>query len=178
LDAPNHFAKDQISVAEIKPENLFGPGVMIDVAGPVSLDPDFQLTPAHLEEWEAKHGRIPEGAIVLLNTGWGRHYGNTARYQNKDPRGTMHFPGFSAAAASFLVKERHIRGLGLDTMSIDPGNSRDFPVHKIVNGATRFGLENLANLDELPARDFYLIVAPIKTEHGTGGPARVFAILK
>ncbi len=178
IDAPNHFAKDQISVAEIKPQNLFGPGVMIDVAGPVSLDPDFQLTPAHLQEWETKHGKIPDGAIVLLNTGWGRNYGDTVRYQNKDAREKMHFPGFGPEAAKFLVKERNIRGLGLDTMSIDPGQSRDFAVHKIVNSAGRYGLENVANLNKLPPRDFYLIIAPIKIENGTGGPTRIFAILK
>lgn len=178
IDAPNHFAKGQISVAEIKPENLVGPGVMIDVAGPVSLDADFQLTTEHIEEWEGKHGRIPDGAIVLLNTGWHRRYGDTIRYQNKDGRGQMHFPGFSPEAATFLVKQRNIRGLGLDTMSIDPGTSREFQVHKIVNGAGRYGLENVANLDKLPPNDFYLIVAPIKTETGTGGPTRITAIVK
>jgi kynurenine formamidase len=143
-----------------------------------SLDPDFQLTAEHIKTWEAKHGRIPDGAIVLLNTGWGRNYDNTTRYQNKDPRGRMHFPGFSPEAATFLVKERNIRSLGLDTMSIDPGQSRDFPVHKIVNIAGRYGLENVANLDKLPPRDFYLIVAPVKIETGTGGPTRIFAIVK
>jgi kynurenine formamidase len=178
IDAPNHFAKGQISVAEIKPENLVGPGVMIDVSGPVAEDSDFELTPAHIKEWEVTHGQIPAGAIVLLNTGWSRHYGNTQRYQNKDPRERMHFPGFGAEAATFLVKERNIRGLGLDTMSIDRGLSRDFAVHKIVNGAGRYGLENVANLNELPPRDFFLFIAPIKVETGTGGPTRIFAILK
>ncbi|MCC7085244.1 MAG: cyclase family protein [Pirellulales bacterium] len=178
LDAPNHFDKDQISVAQIKPENLFGPGVMIDASGPASLDSDYQLKAEHIKQWEAEHGRIPDGAIVLLHTGWGRHYGNIARYQNKDGRGRMHFPGYSAEVAMLLVKERNIRGLGLDTMSIDTGQSRDFPVHKIVNGAGRYGLENLANLDKLPPRGFYLIVAPIKISTGTGGPTRIFAITK
>lgn len=178
LDAPNHFAKNQISVAEIKPEDLFAPGVMIDVSGPVAEDADFELTPAHIKEWEATHGKIPDGAIVLLNTGWSRHYANPQRYQNKDPRERMHFPGFGGEAATFLVKERNIRGLGLDTMSIDRGLSRDFAVHKVVNGAGRYGLENVANLGKLPTRDFFLIVAPIKTDAGTGGPTRIFAILK
>jgi kynurenine formamidase len=178
IDAPNHFAKKQISVAEIKPENLFGPGVMIDVSGPVAEDADFELTPAHIKEWEATHGQIPDGAIVLLNTGWSRHYGNAQRYQNKDLRERMHFPGFGAEAATFLVKDRNIRGLGLDTMSIDRGLSRDFAVHKIVNGAGRYGLENVGNLSKLPPRDFFLLIAPIKIETGTGGPTRIFAILK
>jgi kynurenine formamidase len=178
IDAPNHFAKDQISVDQIKPESLFAPGVVIDVVGPVSLDPDFRLSPDHIKAWEAQHGRIPDGVIVLMHTGWDRHWGDTLRYQNKDARGEMHFPAFSAEAAKFLVEERKVRGIGLDTMSMDYGLSKDFPVHKIVNGAGRYGLENVANLDKLPPRDFYLFVAPMKIETGSGGPTRIFAIVK
>jgi len=177
IDAPNHFAKDQISVDQIKPESLFAPGVVIDAVGPVSLDPDFRLSPAHIKAWETQHGRIPDGAIVLLHTGWGRHWGDMLRYQNKDARGEMHFPAFSAEAAKFLVEERKVRGIGLDTMSMDYGLSKDFPVHKIINGAGRYGLENVANLDKLPPRDFYLFVAPMKIETGSGGPTRIFAVL-
>jgi kynurenine formamidase len=178
IDAPNHFAKDQISVDQIKPESLFAPGVVIDAVGPVSLDPDFRLLPDHIKAWESQHGRIPDGAIVLVHTGWNRHWGDTLRYQNKDARGEMHFPAFSAEAAKFLVEERKVRGIGLDTMSMDYGLSKDFPVHKIVNSAGRYGLENVANLDKLPPRDFYLFVAPMKIETGSGGPTRIFAILK
>ena len=178
IDAPNHFAKDQISVDQIKPESLFAPGVVIDAVGPVSLDPDFRLSPEHIKAWESQHGRIPDGAIVLLHTGWDRHWGEMLRYQNKDARGDMHFPAFSAEAAKFFVEERKVRGIGLDTMSMDYGLSKDFPVHKIVNGAGRYGLENVANLDRLPPRDFCLFVAPMKIETGSGGPTRIFAIVK
>jgi kynurenine formamidase len=142
------------------------------------LEPDFLLTAEHVRAWEAKHGRIPDGAVVLLHTGWDRRWGDVLRFQNKDARGQMHFPGFGADAAKFLVDQRTVRGIGIDTMSIDYGQSRDFAVHKIVNGAGRYGLENVANLDKLPPRDFYLIIAPIKIETGTGGPTRIFAILK
>jgi len=178
IDAPNHFAKDQISVDKIKPESLFAPGVVIDAVGPVSLDPDFRLSPDHIKAWETQHGRIPDGAIVLLHTGWDRHWGDALRYQNKDARGDMHFPAFSAEAAKLLIEERKVRGIGLDTMSMDYGLSKDFPVHKIVNSAGRYGLENVANLDKLPPRDFYLFVAPMKIETGSGGPTRIFAVLK
>lgn len=177
IDAPSHFAKGQISVDQIKPQDLFCPAVSIDVAARAAEDPDFLLTADHIKAWEAKHGRIPEGGIVLLNTGWHRHWGNAERYQNKDPRGQMHFPGFGVDAARFLIEQRNVRGIGLDTMSIDYGLSRDFAVHKLVNGAGRYGLENVANLDKLPARDFYLFVAPMKIETGTGGPTRIFAVL-
>jgi kynurenine formamidase len=177
IDAPNHFAKNQISVDQIKPEALFGPGVVIDVAARASDNADFLLTAEHVKAWETKHGQIPDGAIVLLNTGWHRHWGNAARYQNKDPRGQMHFPGFGADAAKLLVEERRVRGIGIDTMSMDYGLSRDFAVHKIVNGAGRYGLENVANLDKLPMRGFHLFIAPMKIETGTGGPTRIFAFI-
>lgn len=177
LDAPNHFEKNQPAVHEIKPENLFAAGVMVDVSAAAETNADYQLTVEEIARWEQKHGSIPQGAVVLLNTGWGRHWKNYARYKNQDAMGRMHFPGFAADAARLLIVERKAKGLGIDTLSIDYGLSRDFVVHHIVNGAGRYGLENLANLDQLPARGFYLAVAPIKIESGSGGPARVFAML-
>ena len=129
-----------------------------------------------IERWEAEHGRIPTRAIVLLRTGWGRFWNEPARYQNHDLQGRMHFPGYSAEAVEYLLKERLARGVGLDTMSVDFGLSRDFAVHHVLGKAGAFGLENLARLDELPARSFWLSVAPIKIETGTGGPARLCAI--
>ena len=177
IDAPNHFEADQISVAEIAPQRLFAAGVVIDVSVQCSLDADFQLQVRDINDWETQHGRIPDHAVVLLNTGWGRFWNNPARFRNADVQGKFHFPGYSAEAAKFLVEKRQIRGLGTDTLSIDPGMSRDFAVHHIVNRATRYGLENIAHLDQLPARGFYLVIAPIKIEQGTGGPTRIFAIL-
>jgi kynurenine formamidase len=178
IDAPNHFGKGQISVDQIKTADLFAPGVMIDVAAQAHMNPDLLLTPEHLHAWEAKYGRIPDGAVVLLNTGWGRHWGDPVRYQNHDAQGKMHFPGYSTDAAKFLIADRHVRGIGIDTMSIDYGLSRDFRVHKLINGAGRYGLENVAQIDKLPPRDFYLLVAPMKIDTGTGGPTRIFAIMR
>jgi kynurenine formamidase len=178
LDAPNHFEKDQPAVDQIEPARLFAPGVVIDIAPQSSGDPDYRLTRADVAEWEKSHGRIPDGAVVLLNTGWARHWNNYPRYKNQDVEGKMHFPGYSAEAAKFLVEERHAKGLGIDTLSIDYGLSKDFVVHHIVNAAGRYGLENVAHLDDVPPRGFYVVVAPIKIETGSGGPARLFAILK
>ena len=177
LDAPNHFEKNQPAVDQINPANLFARGVRIDVSTQADADADYRLTTADIAEWEKKHGRIPDGALVLLFTGWSRHWHNYPRYKNQDPMGKLHFPGYSAEAATFLVAERKAKGLGIDTLSIDHGPSKDFVVHHIVNGAGRYGLENLANLDKLPAKGFYVVSAPIKIETGSGGPARVFAIL-
>lgn len=177
LDAPNHFEKGQPSVELLTSERLIAPGVVIDASLPVESDADYRLTVADIEEWEKTHGRIPEGAVILLRTGWGRHWTNFDRYKNQDVRGKMHFPGYSAEAARWLVKERNARGLGIDTLSVDHGLSTDFPVHHVINRAGRYGLENVAQLDKLPARGFGLIIAPIKVEAGTGGPTRIFAVL-
>jgi len=177
LDAPNHFERNQPSVDQIPPEQLFAPGVVIDVSTPASMDADYRLTEADVGAWEQTHGRIADGAVVLLRTGWGRHWNNIVRYQNRDVQGRLHFPGFSAEAATLLIVERGAKGIGIDTLSIDYGLSRDFAVHHIVNRAGRYGLENVARLEQLPPRGFYLVAAPIKIETGSGGPARIFAIV-
>jgi kynurenine formamidase len=144
---------------------------------PAEMDADYRLSVADLVDWERLHGRIPNRSIVLLKTGWNRFWDSNVRYRNQDALGKMHFPGYSADAARWLVKERDIRGIGIDTLSIDHGPSKDFIVHHIINGAGRYGLENVANLDKLPPRNFFLIVAPIKIANGTGGPTRLFAVL-
>ncbi|MBX9787470.1 MAG: cyclase family protein [Pirellulales bacterium] len=177
LDAPSHFERDGVSVDRLDPRDLFASGVVIDVTGAVAMSADYRLTKADIERWEAELGEIPRRTIVLLRTGWGRFWNEPMRYQNHDLQGRMHFPGFSAEAVEFLLKERQVRGVGLDTMSVDYGLSRDFVVHHVLAKAGAFGLENVAKLDELPARGFWLSVAPIKIETGTGGPARVFALL-
>jgi kynurenine formamidase len=177
IDAPNHFEAAGISVDQINPQDLFAPGVVIDVSDAAAQDPDYRLKLEDLLQWEHKHGQVPPHAVVLLNTGWGRHWSQQDRYQGADVMGRLHFPGFSAAAIRFLLKERQIRGVGIDTLSVDYGLSRDFEVHHLLGAAGRYGLENVAHLDQLPARDFYLVVAPIKIESGSGGQTRVIAIL-
>ncbi|RPJ20602.1 MAG: cyclase family protein, partial [Planctomycetaceae bacterium] len=126
------------------------------------------------------HGPIQQGAVVLMLTGWGQGWPDKARYLGSstpsDPK-TLHFPGFSKEAAEFLVRERHIDGIGIDTPSIDYGPSQDFIVHQIINGANLYGLENIANMDKLPAQGAILVALPIKIKGGTGGPVRIIAIL-
>lgn len=177
IDAPNHFERDQPSVDQIPIEEFFAPGVVIDISAKAEQDADCLLLPSDIEEWERQHGRIPNGAVVLLRTGWGRFWNNYDRYKNQDVRGRLHFPGYSAEAARLLVEARNVRGLGIDTLSIDRGLSQKFEVHHLVNGAGRYGLENLARLDQLPPRGFFLVIAPMKIETGTGGPTRIFAVL-
>jgi kynurenine formamidase len=177
IDAPNHFEPNQQDVSQLTPKQLFGPGVVIDISVRAEMDADTMLTVEDIRNWEKQHGKIPDGAIVLLNTGWGRFWKNTVRYQNRDARGQLHFPSFSAEAASFLVEKRKIRGIGVDNLSIDRGISTDFAVHHIINKAEKFGLENVAHLDKLPAKGFQVLVAPMKIENGTGGPTRIWAML-
>ena len=177
LDAPNHFEKNQPSVDEILPVNLFAPAVVIDVTMPVEMNADFRVGVAEITDWEKTHGRIPDGSVVFLMTGWGRHWSNYARYKNQDATGKMHFPGYSEEAARWLVSQRNVRGIGIDTLSMDYGLSRDFVVHHVINGAGRYGLENVANLEKLPARGFFVSIAPIKVRSGSGGPVRIMAVL-
>lgn len=177
LDAPNHFEEGQQDVSEIPVEMFIGPGVVIDITLQAEANPDKALSVDDLLEWEKENGPIPSGAIVLLRTGWGKFWTSRVRYQNRDARGELHFPGYSPESARWLIEERKIKGIGIDTMSIDPGISKTFDVHHIINQAGRYGLENVAHLDKLPVRGFTLIVAPIKVEGGTGGPCRIYALL-
>ncbi len=176
LDAPAHFLPGKATVDQIPAKQLFGPAVVIDVRAESAKDADYQLTAASLEDWEKRHGRIPEGAIVLLRTGWASRWPDAPKYRNQDAQGKMHFPGFSLEAAKFLIS-RKVNGLGCDTLSIDYGASSDYAVHHLALGAGLYHLENLADLSELPEAGAFLIVAPIKLEGGSGGPVRVFALL-
>jgi kynurenine formamidase len=176
LDAPAHFPPGKATVDQIPVKQLFGPAVVLDARAEAAKDADYQLPAARIEEWEKRHGRVREGSIVLLRTGWSSRWPDAQKYRNQDAQGKMHFPGFSAEAAKLLI-ERKASGLGCDTMSIDFGASGDFAVHHLALGAGLYHLENLADLSELPEAGAFLVVAPIKLEGGSGGAVRVFALL-
>jgi kynurenine formamidase len=176
MDAPAHFPGGKEFLDQIPVEHLFAPAVVIDVREEAGKDPDYRLRVMRVEKWEALHGHIPTGAVVLLRTGWASRWPDQARYRNMDSAGVMHFPGFSVEAARLLI-ERGAVALGIDTLSIDYGPSKDFEVHRVTLPAGLYQLENLANLDRLPEAGAFLISAPIKLEGGSGGPVRVFALL-
>jgi kynurenine formamidase len=176
MDAPIHFPPGKTPVDQIPPQHLFGPAVVIDVRAEAQKDSDYRLTPERVAEWEKTHGRIPQGAVVLLRTGWPSRWPDAARYRNQDAAGAMHFPGFSVESILLLL-ERKISGLGIDTLSVDYGPSKDFAVHRVSHGAGLYHMENLADLSALPEAGAFLVVAPIKLDGGSGGPCRVFAIL-
>lgn len=180
LDAPIHFAEGKKSVDEIPLSSLIGPLVVVDVTDAASADSDYRLTVEDLAAWEKNHGRIPDGAIVVLRSGWSERWPDRKRVLGTDVPGDtdhLHFPGFSKEAATFLVEERSVDAIGVDTPSIDHGPSKDFIVHQIVNGADKPGLENLANLEALPEAGATLIALPMKIGGGSGAPARVIALL-
>src|ERR1700686_2120506 len=145
LDAPAHFAPGKATVDQIPPNKLFGPAVLLDVRDDDAKDADYRLPVSQIEKWEHAHGRIPEGAIVLLRTGWASRWPNVQKYRNQDQQGKMHFPGFSAEAAKVLI-DRGVSGLGCDTLSADYGASEDFSVHHLALGAGLYHLENLSDL--------------------------------
>ncbi len=177
IDAPNHFEDNQPSVDKLTLETLIGPATVIDISDKVENNEDYQLTIEDISDWEKANGRIPDGSIILLNTGWWRRWNDYVKYKNTDTVNRLHFPGYSSMAAGFLIKERDINGIGIDTLSADYGISTDFPVHHIINGAGKYILENVANLDRLPPTGATLIIAPIKIEGGSGGQARIWAIV-
>jgi kynurenine formamidase len=176
LDAPIHFPPGKTPVDQIAAERLFGPAVVLDVRAESEKNADYRLPASRVAGWEKLNGAIPAGAIVLLRTGWAARWPSAQRYRNQDADRTMHFPGFSADAVRALIA-RGASGIGCDTMSADYGASKDFEVHRVALGAGLYQLENLADLSALPETGAFLVVAPIKLEGGSGGPARVFAIL-
>ncbi len=180
MDAPIHFGRERRTLDQIPLEQLTGPAVVIDVRAQCSKDADYELTVEDITTWESRHGRIQAGALVLMLSGWGSRWPDPMNYLGSatpdDPR-SLHFPGFSRDAAEFLVTQRAIRGAGIDTASIDPGRSRDFPVHRVLNEANVYALENVAALDRLPPQGATVWALPIKIKGGTGGPVRIIAVL-
>jgi kynurenine formamidase len=180
FDSPIHFGEGRSSVDQIAPERLIGPAAVIDVSAACENNADYLVAVSDLTGWERAHGRIPEGAIVLFRTGWGRYWNDRKRYLGTDAPGdtqTLHFPGLSKEAAEWLVRERRIDGVGIDTASIDYGQSKDFIAHQVLNGADIYGLENVASLDALPPLGATIIALPMKIRGGTGAPARILALL-
>ena len=182
LDAPIHFAEGRRTASEIPLEDLMGPTVVVDVSQSAADDPDLRVEVAAIEAWEALHGRIPDRSIVLLKTGWGGRWPDPVRYLGTGKRGPeaveeLHFPGLGPAAATWLVEERRLRAVGIDTASIDAGQSTDFAAHRVLAEANVPIFENVASLERMPPTGAWVIALPMKIEEGTGGPLRLVAFL-
>ena len=179
IDAPVHFAEGGQTVGDIPIDRLVGPGIVLDVRMLCRDQPDYEVQVADITSWEARHGQIPGGTIVMVLTGWGPRWPDRRRYLGSDTpdvAGTLHFPGLSSDAATLLV-QRAVRGVGIDTASIDPGRSPDFPAHRVLNAAGVYALENVASLERLPTKGATILALPVKIRHGTGAPARIIALV-
>jgi len=176
LDAPAHIFVSGATVDQIAPERLHAPLSVVDFRGPSAQNPDAALSLADLERFESAKGPIDPGSIVLLNTGWARYWRNALRYRNADDSGVLHFPGFSLEAAQFLVDQRRVLALGIDTLSADCGADASLPVHHYCLERDVYLIENTATLDRLPPHGATLIVAPLKLENGSAAPVRLFAL--
>lgn len=176
MDAPQHFAPGKWFVHQIPVSRLIGPAVVLHIHERAASDSDAQATPNDVKAWEDKYGRLPEGAVVFMHSGWESRVNDERAFRNPDSGGTMHFPGFHPEAAEMLVKDRNIVGIGVDTLSLDYGKSTDFKTHVTVLGANKWGLENVANLAKIPANGATVFVGAPKLSSGSGGPLRVIAI--
>jgi kynurenine formamidase len=182
FDAPVHFGKDQKFIHEVPVEQLHGPGVVVDVTRQSSENRDYLVSVTDFENWEKTHGKIPEGAIILLNTGFGKYWEDHVKYTGTSKTGRegveeLHFPGLDPGAANWLVKNRKINAVGLDTPSIDNGQSKDFQSHRILCAAGLTMYENVANLDQLPENGAHIVALPMKIRGGSGAPLRIVAII-
>jgi len=182
IDAPVHFSATGQHVDEIPLEHLIGPGVVVNVEAACLEDRDHEIGVADLQAWEKEHGEIPRGAIVLLYTGTSRFWPDRARYLGTSERGaaavaSLHFPGLSADAARWLIEQRAVIAVGIDTASIDHGPSKRFETHQTLFAANVPAFENVAALDLLPARDFEIVALPMKIGGGSGAPLRIVALV-
>jgi kynurenine formamidase len=182
IDAPIHFSKGKQTLDQIPIEHMVGSAVRINVTKQCAHDQDYRVEISDFERWEAVHGRIQDHAIVLLNTGYARFWPDRKDYLGTDLRGQegvreLHFPGLHPEAAAWLVRERRVKAVGIDTASIDHGQSTKFETHVALLSQNVPVFENLSNLHDLPARGFDVIALPMKIAGGTGGPLRIIAVV-
>ena len=177
MNAPASFHAGGETIDAYAAERLVAPAVVMDAHGETRANPDYALTLGAVKDWEAVHGAVPTGSVVLLHTGWQEKWDDPRRYLGLDQRGCMSFPGFGVGAARYLLSERGAAGLGIDTHGLEPGVSEGFPVNSLALEQPRLALENLANLDRLPPTGAIIVVGIIRLEGGSGSPVSVLAFL-
>jgi kynurenine formamidase/alkylation response protein AidB-like acyl-CoA dehydrogenase len=177
VNAPISFYKEGASVDQYPSELLLVSAVVINISKQAKINSDYTLTVADVLAWEIQHGKVPQDCIVLLNTGWSAKWHDVEAFMCEDANGNMHFPGFGAEATKFLLRERQIAGVGIDTHGVDGGLDTTFAINRLVLDKPRIVLENLTNLDQLPARGFKVVVAPLLLRKGSGSPVGVIALL-
>lgn len=176
FDAPLHFSADGKSVDEIPPEHLVCPLAVINVTDKAQKDADYRVSIDDIRAYERRFGRVPDGACVAMRAGWDKLV-RSERFRGADAGKVLHFPGFAVEAAEFLIRERKVVGMAVDTLSLDHGPSKDFAVHYKWLPSGRYGIEAVANLDQVPPAGATLVAGAPKFKGGSGGPARLFALV-
>lgn len=180
LDAPSHFARNASRIGEVLLDRLIGEAVVVDVSEKVSKNRDYQCKVKDFTKWEAANGKIPDGSILLLHTGWGKHWPNRLAYFGTTSLDTskLHFPGLHPVAAEWIVNKRNIKLFGIDAPSVDHGQSRFFETNRAFAEKEIPLVVNVANLEKLPLKGATVYAIPMKIREGSGAPVRFFAILK
>lgn len=177
VDIPAHFVEDGETVDNYPAGLLVSTAVVIDISAKAAEEPNATLDVADIEAWEAENGEIPAGALVCMYSGWEAKWNDVPAFRGDPGDGSLNFPGFGPDAATFLTTERDIHGIAVDTLSLDPGNSTTFDVHVTVLAAGKYGVEGVANLSAIAGKAATVIVGVPRWEEGSGGPARILALL-
>src|ERR687886_319240 len=177
MNAPNSFYPQGMSIDQYPAESLIAPAVVIDIRQQTATHPDYVLRLSDVLAWEQQHSQIPQKSVVLLFTGWQSKWLDKGAFFNQDASGGMHFPGFGSEATQFLLKERQIAGIGIDTHGVDSGQDTTFAINRLVLEQPHIVLENLTNLDQLPAIGTILVMGILRLLGGSGSPVAVLALL-
>lgn len=177
MNAPNSFHEDGQGIDAYRPEQLVVPVVVIDAREQSAADHDYALTQADVEAWEAEHGQVPAGSVVVMFTGWQDRWSDPKAFFDQDADGGLHFPGFAGDTTAWLLAERGIAGVGIDTHGVDPGQDDSYATNTAVTGANGIVLENLANLDQLPPTGATIAIGILRLKDGSGSPASVLAFV-
>jgi len=175
--SPCHFNLGERCAEDLAAEDFFHPAVVVDARGQSAANPDYALTVADLKAFEKKHGRIPENAVVVMWTGWQERWDDPKAYLNADKAGVLHFPGISVEATEWLIENRALGGLGIDTLGVDPGIDEEFKTNTLLLLGHRIHIENMAGLEQIPANGGWIVVGGVRNEGGSGSPATVFGLV-
>ncbi|MDZ8080037.1 MAG: cyclase family protein [Nostoc sp. DedQUE01] len=177
INAPNSFYSHSIGIDQYPAQSLIVPAVVIDIREIVKANFDYALAIADVLAWEEQYGEIPAGCIVILNTGWQKKWFDKNAFFNQDAEGISHFPGFGIDATQFLLQQRQIAGVGIDTHGVDPGQDNSLATNRLVLEQPRIVLENLTNLDQLPPKGTTLAIGILRLRGGSGSPVGVLAFI-
>jgi kynurenine formamidase len=176
IDAPCHFIDGQSHLDSLPVREMIVPAVVLDIREKARKDRDYLVTPDDILAWEKRHGRMPEGACLLMYSGWDAKATDPKDFLGMDSSQTMHFPGIPIVTAEFLLNERRIVGLGVDTISFDPGPDKEYKTHKVWFRAGKWGVENVNNLGKIPPSGATVFIGAPKVAHASGAPCRILAV--